>query len=151
MLRKIIHETTGYHDDPFGNVLNLTQGQFTYNEFKLLNKKLNFIPNPGSYNTHNFQKDAESFFRNVILRSHFGNEENRQQTQHKFNKTTSQRLPKQTHHSRVFTESLQKNLMHIQPPKSKYKDNLTKGERKAVNGLREREDITITKADKGEQ
>ena len=39
--------------------------------------------------------------------------------------------------------------MHIQPPKSKYKDNLTKGERKAVNGLREREDITITKADKG--
>ena len=52
-------------------------------------------------------------------------------------------------HSRVFIESLQKDLMHIQPPKSQYNDNLTKGERKDVNGLRGREDITFTKADKG--
>ena len=69
--------------------------------------------------------------------------ENQQCIQHKF-KTTSQWLPKQNHH----IESLEKDL-HIQPPKSKYKDNHTKGEGKAVNNPRKGEDIIITKANKG--
>ena len=32
-----------------------------YNDFKLLNKNLNFIPNPGRYNKHTFEKDTNAF------------------------------------------------------------------------------------------
>ena len=66
---------------------------------------------------------TKTFGRNDILRSNFGNEENQQ---HKFNKTTSQWLSKQTHH--IFIDSLQKDL-HIQPLKGKYNNNLTEGEK----------------------
>ena len=44
-----------------------------YNDFKLLNKNLNFIPNPGRYNKYTFEKDTNAFFRSTILKSHFGN------------------------------------------------------------------------------
>ena len=36
--------------DPYEYVINLTKKQFTKNEYKLLNKNLNYIPNPGKPN-----------------------------------------------------------------------------------------------------
>ena len=49
---------------------------FTYHEFKLLNRNLNFIPNPGKYNTNKFEEDKNRFIRSIILKSHFGSEDN---------------------------------------------------------------------------
>ena len=41
--------------DPDNHVVNLTKKAFTKDQFKLLNKNLNFIPNPGNFNKKNFK------------------------------------------------------------------------------------------------
>ena len=51
-----------YLKDPFGNVVNLTKQAFTYYEFKLLNRNLNFIPNPGKYNSNYLKKTKTVLF-----------------------------------------------------------------------------------------
>ena len=48
----------------------------TYHEFKLLNRNLNFIPNPCKYNSNKFEEDKNRFIRSMILKSYFGNEDN---------------------------------------------------------------------------
>ena len=50
-VRKAIYPTQRYRNDPLNNVVNLSKKTFTYNEFKLLHKDLNFCPTPGKYNT----------------------------------------------------------------------------------------------------
>ena len=60
-IQKLFRRTTTHKADPFGNVINLSNKSFTYNDFKLLNKNLNFIPNPGRYNKHTIEKDTTAF------------------------------------------------------------------------------------------
>ena len=71
-IRNTIHKTEVFNTDPFGNVINLSKKSFTYNEFKLLNRNLNFIPNPGKYNPFNFELDIQWFYRTIMLKTHFG-------------------------------------------------------------------------------
>ena len=74
--------------------MNLSQQTFTFHEFKLLNRNLNYIPNPGNYNTHNLELDTNKFIRNIILRSHFGNDDNHKADQYRHLKeNNSQWLP----------------------------------------------------------
>ena len=67
------------------------------------------------------------------------------------NKTNPEWLPKDIHHSvKTFIESVDHNLQeetHVTTPERK--PNLTKGEIQSLCNLKERNDIIITKADKG--
>ena len=136
--------------DPFGYVSNLTKIYFTYYDFKLLNKHLNFIPNPGRCNTNTFEKDKNTFFRNMILKSHFGNNQNRNYAGYK-NKTNKDWLPKNTHHTiKTFIESVHKDLGDTQQMTyQRTSNNLTRGEIHSLHKLVKRDDIIVTKADKG--
>ena len=126
------------------NVVNLSKRTFTYYEFKLSNKNLNFIPNPGNYNSHDLQIDTNNFIRTVILRSHFGNDTNKKlDPYHSLKEANNQWLPKETHHTvDTFIEKFQKDHSELNI------DNLTRPERKALNSLKKRDDIILTIADK---
>ena len=53
-------------------MINLSGKTFSFFDFKLLNKNLNFVPHPGNYNKNKFDKEVDHFLRNIILKSHFG-------------------------------------------------------------------------------
>ena len=44
---------------------------FTFYEFKLLNKNLNFCPTPKRYNKKQFKNDIDTSIRKVKLKAHF--------------------------------------------------------------------------------
>ena len=62
-----------YRLDPSNNVINLSTKSFTFYEFKLLNKNLNFSPTPNTYNKKQFKSDINAFVRKVKLKAHFKN------------------------------------------------------------------------------
>ena len=117
----------------------------------MLNKNLNFCPTPNVYNKYNLQKDLKRFFRAIKLKSHFG-DDNTNKIINKFERTSnSSWTPNNVHHSVTTFISLVQNEIdkchnEIKPlPKS----NLTKKEREALHTLKTKNDIVITKADKG--
>ena len=48
----------------------MSEKTFTYNEFKLLNKDLNFCPTPEKYNKSKYTKDINDFIRRIKLKAH---------------------------------------------------------------------------------
>ena len=99
-LRKSLQKYKKYLKDPFGNVINLSEKTFTYHEFKLLNRNLNFIPNPGKYNTNNLENDKNRFVRSIILKSHFGTENDiKNDPYYTLRDSNKQWLPKDMHHT----------------------------------------------------
>ena len=111
---------------------------------------MNFVPNPGKLNKNNFLKDKNKFYRRIILKSHFGNDGPAPYMGYK-NKANPEWLPKEIHHSvKTFIESMDRDLQKEPYETTQGKNpNLTKGEIQSMNNLKEREDIIITKADKG--
>ena len=150
-LRKSLQKTRKYLEDPLGNVINLTKKLFTYHEFKLLNRNLNFIPDPGRYNAKDLEEDKNKFIRNIILRSYFGNDNNyKHDPYHNLKQSNKQWLPKETHHTvHTFIEIFQKEFSALKPRTTNNRDNLTKEERMALKNIKEMKDIIITHADKG--
>ena len=67
------------------------------------------------------------------------------------NKTNPEWLPKDIHHSvKTFIESVDRDLQkETNETTPERKQNLTKGEIQSLRNLKERDDIIITKADKG--
>ena len=149
-IQKTLHNTATYKHDPLGYVVNLTDKKFTKNDFKLLNKNLNFTPNPGKYNKTTFNKHKNTFYRRVILKSYFGDTEPEPYMGYK-KKSNKEWLPKNIHHSvKTFIEAVEHDLEKEQKEKKNdTKQNLTKDEIESLNNLKKREDIIITKADKG--
>ena len=74
-IQRAITKAKLFRDNLFEYVVNLTNKTFTYTEFKLLNQNLNFVLTPGKYNKATFDKDKKSFFRNTLLKAHFGNDD----------------------------------------------------------------------------
>ena len=70
-IRKAIYCTQRNRNDPLNNVVNVSKNTFTYNEFKLLNKNLNFCPTPAEYNKSKYTKDINDFIRRIKLKAHF--------------------------------------------------------------------------------
>ena len=58
-------------EDPNKQVINLTQKKIHKDDFSLLNKNMNFVPNPGKPNKKIFDEDLEKYFRRIILKAHF--------------------------------------------------------------------------------
>ena len=123
--------------------MNLSKQTFTYFEFKLLNRNLNFIPNPGKYNTHQLQTDTNNFLRSIILRSHFGKNNNKKlDPYHALKESNNKWLPKKVHHTVDSSiEKFQKDLSILKPNTNRNNDNLTKPERQALDQLKLREDV----------
>ena len=115
-----------------------------------MNKNLNFIPTPSIFN-----KNLDDFFRLIKLKANF-------KDNNVYNATTEDQLfklktnkkwrpDKNLHTVETYIEAT-KNAQETQEQnknKNKYYNNLAKRERKTLKELADRNDIIITKADKG--
>ena len=111
---------------------------------------MNFIPNPGNYNKKDFENDLQNYFRRIMLKAHFlGNE--KQEYEGFTNQSNSEWTPKEVHHSvKTYIQAVKNDIAaHIPDPNANRKQNLTQGEKKALASLKNRDDIIISKADKG--
>ena len=138
-------------EDPKKYVINLTKKTFHKDDFSLLNKNLNFIPNPGSHNKKIFNEDLEKYFRRIILKAHFKNSP-RNEYEGFTNKSNSNWTPKDIHHSiKTYMQTVKNDLQkHMNDnDQNNTRPNLTPGEKKALARLPDRDDIIISKADKG--
>ena len=153
-LWRTIENTTRYQPDPIGHVINLNKKTFTKGTFQFLNKNLNFIPTPKVYNKDKLNKELESFYRLLKLKAYFKDNENTKLTteQQIFKPQKKEKwTPNKNHHTMsTYIEVTQRELEKEQTRmKEKSYNNLTKNERTSMKELSEREDIIITKADKG--
>ena len=122
-----------------------------HSPFKLLNKNLNFCPAPNRYNKKQFKNDIDTFIRKVKLKAHFTNKEQsieNRELRISRNKTWT---PKENHRTvETFAQGFQNDLLkeeeHIKQIPHK---NLSKKEEYAMQNLSKRDDIIITKVDKG--
>ena len=109
---------------------------------------MNFCPRPNHYNKNSLNTDMLSFYRTVKLRAHFKDKEQTKPPGPKL-KSNSKWTPSkvspcvETFITAVNNEINDSNNKHLP------KDNLSKNERKSLKQLKDREDIIITKADKG--
>ena len=135
-------------------MVNLSKKAFSNYEYSFLNKGLSFCPFPKQYNRANANKDFEKFFRRIKLRAHFGidkeAEDEPSTEQEIFGiKSKSNWTPKYTDHTvETFIAAVKKDILNS-PVKPVSKDNLSEEEGKALNNLKERDDVIFTKADKG--
>ena len=107
------------------------------------------MPNPGKPNQKNFKEDIDKYFRRVILRSHFGNEPPKEPDGLLPNGNSSW-IPKTIHHTvKTYIQKVQNDLSEYKTPVMHDRPNLTKGEKEALKALSDRDDIIISKADKG--
>ena len=70
-IRKVVYSTQWYRNNPLNNNGNLLQKTFTYNEFKLLNKDLNFRPTPRKDNKSKYTKYTKDFIRRIKLKAYY--------------------------------------------------------------------------------
>ena len=136
-------------EDPNKYVINLTKKPFTKNQFKLLNKNLNFVPNPGKPNQKDFNNDTNKYFRRIILKGHFGNEEP-PKSEGYITKRNPDWTPHKIHHFiQTYIQAVNNDLNTGNTnPGNKTKPNLNKDEAEALDELKNRDDIIISKADK---
>ena len=146
-LRKMLQSNVKTKLDGFGNVVNLSDNLFSKSKFSVLNKNLNFCPRPNKCNKQNLNKDLLKFYRNIKLRALLGSTENNS-IEPRF-KNNSNCLPDKLPSC---VETFMTAVNHdIKSPKTKKlpRDNLTKSEKEALFNLQKRNDIIITKPDKG--
>ena len=152
-LRKTITNSVGFQQDPSGNVINLSNKKFSVYQFQLLNKGLNFCPTPGYYNKNDLMKNLNTFTRRIKLKAHFGSSNTTNKTENEIFKGKSNKTwtPPNTHHTvKTYIDAITKDIKEsetVKPPIPK--SNLSKLEQTAIKQLQERDDIVITKADKG--
>ena len=128
----------------------MSEKEFSTNEFKLLGYNLNFVPTPNKINKNELLQDVKNFNRRIKLKSHFGN----LPKEGLYFKSNSTWIPQNTHHTvKTFTEDFERRVKENlnQEPNHNRRDrkNLSKLESQAMEDLRTREDVVITKADKG--
>lgn len=139
-------------------MINLSKSSFSIHEYNLLSKNLNFCPNPGKFQRNNLHKDIEQFTRQIKIKAHFNNTNNKAIT--KPNENTEQIFykkrrnptwePKKNHHTvETFCEKVTKEIVESPPKATKTKQNLKQQEKEALTNLMSRDDIIITNADKG--
>ena len=131
--------------------MNLSNKKFTKHEFDLLNNNLNFCPRPNQFNKSNFNKDLQAFFHRVKLKAHFRNNQPYEPSEEDLFGPPKDSIwtPKYVNHTvETFIAAASKDFENFKGKKLP-NDNLNKMERRALSDLQKREDIIITKADKG--
>ena len=114
-------------------MINLSKHPFSKDTYKLLNKNLSFIPNPGIYSKSKLNDELQNFYRLIKLKAYFKDTES---TTKKDENTIfipeNQKpwTPSQNHHSiETFIDLVQHEINDakiLNTKRAKY--NLTKGE-----------------------
>ena len=109
-----------------------------------MNKNLNFVPTQKPINKDTVNKQFEDFFRRIKLRAHFKNKnKNLSSKKDRFKRPTNKNwIPTNNHHSKeTFTEAIRNEIQEKKTRPSKY-SNLTIKERKDMQELQSRNDIS---------
>ena len=87
----------------------------------------------------------------MILKSYFGNENNEEKDPYRaLRQTNKEWIPNEINHNvATYIENFEKDFKNTKPATTRGRDNLSKGERIALNSLKQRDDVIITHADKG--
>ena len=143
-------------------VMNLSKYKLTVDEFSVLSKGLNFCPTPGAPDPGELRMDLDNLHRRLRLRYHFRDDDG----------TTWDTLPDyaNTHSFTPFEHNNFKTPSKFNPPGSvaleamiltnevefnkrsffaKHRENITPGERKAIQSLKNNSEIIIMPCDKG--
>ena len=152
---RAVGSTERFIDDPFGNVINLSNKSFSKPQYKLLGYNLNFVPTPSKINKLELNKDILQFGRRIKLRDHFGltpptdgpklrsqstwEPANNHHTVHTFIEDFSRRVNKELDHELTKQRANNTNTSN----------NLKKDELEALESIMAMDDLVITKADKG--
>ena len=117
-----------HQSDPDGNIINLTKHSFTKAEYKLLNKNLNFIPNPKVYNKNELDTDLNDFFRRIKLKAYFkdtpNNKNDDESRLFKQNKNKKWTPPNNHHIVNTYVEAAKKDIKQrktVTPRKIQFK------------------------------
>ena len=136
-------------------MINLSKSAFSIHVYKLLNKGLNFCPNPGKYNKTNYKNDINEFLRKVKLKAFFSSKQANEMEETSIEQMLKTRKktkwePHSNHHTvNTFCESFSNELLSTDDRQARNFQNLSKLELAALEELTKRNDIIITKADKG--
>ena len=110
---------------------------------------MNFVPNPGKPNKKNLETDINAYFRRIMLRAHFGPSNDRP-NDGLTSSGNSTWLPKDTHHTvKTYIQKVRNDFESYSSTPNPTRPNLSPGEKEAMENLAGREDIIISKADKG--
>ena len=139
-ISKAIYCRQRYRKDPLNNFVNLSKKTFTYNEFRLLNKRLKLLSNPREYNKSKYTKDINDFIRRIKLEAHFKTTQPlAKKDVVQFTKSSSEKnwISKETHHTiESFIEAFNKELeIEEKNKKTIPKSNLTKRETDTLQEL----------------
>ena len=113
------------------------------------------MPTPSIFNKNQLNEELDDLFRLIKLKTYFkdNNIYNSSTEDQIFKpKTNKKWRPDKNHHTVGTYIEATKNALETEEQNNnnnKYYNNLTKGERKALKELADRNDIIITKADKG--
>lgn len=110
---------------------------------------MNFVPTPKNINKSEILNDVKQFNRRIKLKSHFGD----LPQEGLYFKSASNWVPPNVHHTvSTFAEDLTRKIENCLEAESTTRGNgknLSKAEQEALENLKKREEIVITKADKG--
>ena len=107
----------------------------------MFNKNLNVCPTPGHYNKNILKKDLESFNRKIKLKALFCNKNVQKQETELANKELIIKSK---------TKAVNKNIVErFSDTKKLTKNNLTDTDKNAIAYFSKRNDLVLTKADKG--
>ena len=148
-LGKTIPDNTKFALDPYNTVHNLSSKSFSKYEYQLLNKNLNFCPTPNIFNKTILNQEVNKFYRRIKLKAHFKDSKTTLPKEDMLFRKKSNWTPTKKHHSVDTFIDLVNNDLKAMNPKHKQTDNLSQKEKEALEILRNRSDIIITRADKG--
>ena len=114
-----------------------------------MDKSLNFCPRPPRYNKTTLDKDLKAFFRRIRLRAHFGISEYNPTILQQLKERNSSFTPQHVDTTIETFESAVIEDIKNHEKQALRSNNLTKGEINALKNLSKRDDLVITRADKG--
>ena len=115
---------------PLSNVINihLSLKSFTFYEFKLLNKNLNFCPTPNRHKKQ-FKNEINIFIRKVKLKAHYkNNEQDIENREFRISRNKTWK-PRENHHTKeTFTQAFQDDLVKEEDIKQIPHKNVSKND-----------------------
>jgi hypothetical protein len=143
-------------------VLNTSKYNLTKDEVSILAKGLNFCPTPGAPDPGDLRTDLDSLHRRLRLRYHFRDEDGSEfdlplddANTHSFTPFANSKFKLPSRFNPPGSVDLEAMILgnevefNKRPFFKKQRDNLTPGEKKAINSLKNNSDIIIMPVDKG--
>lgn len=136
--------------EPSDNVVNLSMFVLSGAHISALSKGLTFCPTSGGFNEFQLLKDLDNFARTMRLREYFHNRENPSDAKLSMPSYKHWTPPAQRDKCLdLYISAVQREILEAYKTRVRYRQNMTKEEKTALEELSNNHDIVIKPADKG--